>query len=436
MNKRIIAFLIICTIIISFSISVFSVEIEDENNVETQEEDNGTENKTLQEQKAEIDARIENTNTQLEYVQSEMGSTLQKVLELQDTQDKYESQYNQLQQQISDLSNRINTTNQRLQEIQERYDKKDKILKKKVVALYESGDTTYLDLLLSSKNIIEFISNYFLMSELIEYDNNLLDEMEDTQKQIERTKAEQVEQENSLRVSREEIVKTQILIENTKKIQQNYAMKLTSKEREIQEQIEKYKEEQAEIERQIAAAINWGGTFSIQYTDGAMIWPVAMEGTYVTSPFGGRIHPIQGVYKNHAGMDISGPGIYGAPVVAAAEGIVIYADVMGGYGNCVMVSHGNGIVSLYGHGSEIIAQLGQTVKQGDIIMKVGSTGNSTGPHLHFEIRKDGVATDPVPYLNGEIKSLNEMQNEQTENTTQDNLNNNENSNNIQNGTVN
>lgn len=105
----------------------------------------------------------------------------------------------------------------------------------------------------------------------------------------------------------------------------------------------------------------------------------------------------------------------GAPVVAAADGVVTYAGWMSGYGNCVMVNHGGGIVSLYGHGSEIVAQLGATVKQGDIIMKVGSTGNSTGPHLHFEIRKDGVAVDPIPYLNGTVAENNQEANNNTNN---------------------
>ena len=131
-----------------------------------------------------------------------------------------------------------------------------------------------------------------------------------------------------------------------------------------------------------------------------MIWPVGVEGTYITSPYGNRLHPIQGVYRYHDGIDIGNAG-YGAPVVAAADGVVTYTGVMGGYGNCVMINHGSGIVTLYGHGQEIKTTLGAVVKQGDIIMTVGSTGNSTGPHLHFEVRKNGLAVEPIPYLNGE-----------------------------------
>ena len=112
------------------------------------------------------------------------------------------------------------------------------------------------------------------------------------------------------------------------------------------------------------------------------------------------MHPIQGVYKYHSGIDIGNAG-YGAPVVAAADGVVTFAGVMGGYGNCVMINHGDGIVTLYGHGQEVLTTLGTQVSQGDVIMLVGSTGNSTGPHLHFEVRKNGVIQDPISYLKGE-----------------------------------
>ena len=167
-----------------------------------------------------------------------------------------------------------------------------------------------------------------------------------------------------------------------------------------------------DLENQIQAAINWSGALAIQYKGGVMLWPIAVDGTYITSPYGNRLHPIQGVYRYHDGIDIGNAG-YGAPVIAAADGIVTYAGVMSGYGNCVMINHGDGIVTLYGHGQEIYTELGATVKQGDVIMAVGSTGNSTGPHLHFEVRKFGVAVDPIPYLQGDNTKNESNTNENT-----------------------
>lgn len=400
MRKKILSCILMCLIIVSFSINVFSVD-------ENQETNNTAENKTLEEQQRELNTKIDESNTKLEYVQGEMGETLKKVEELNDSITDYEAQYSDLENQITTLENQIKTNSAQIQEIQEEYDRKEKILKRRTVALYEAGETTYLDFLLTSKSIVEFLSNYFMISEIIEYDNNLLEELDYKRTKLEEAKQKQEEQEKELRVAKNKINSTNILLNNTKILKENYMLKLTDEEKTLQEQIAQYKEEQADLERKILASINWTGTMSIKFTGGVMVWPIAMEGTYITSGYGNRLHPIQGVYKNHAGIDISGSNVNGAPVVAAADGVVTYAGWIGGYGNCIIINHGSGIVSLYGHGSETVATVGQVVKQGDIIMKVGSTGNSTGPHVHFEIRKNGEVVDPIPYLNGEITNIDE-----------------------------
>lgn len=400
MRKKILSCILMCLIIVSFSINVFSVD-------ENQETNSTAENKTLEEQQKELNTKIDESNTKLEYVQGEMGETLRKVEELNDSITDYEAQYSDLENQITTLENQIKNGSAQIQEIQEEYDRKEKILKRRTVALYEAGETTYLDFLLTSKSIVEFLSNYFIISEIIEYDNNLLEELDYKKTKLEEAKQKQEEQEKELRVAKNKINSTNILLNNTKILKENYMLKLTDEEKTLQEQIAQYKEEQADLERKILASINWTGTMSIKFTGGVMVWPIAMEGTYITSGYGNRLHPIQGVYKNHAGIDISGSNVNGAPVVAAADGVVTYAGWIGGYGNCIIINHGSGIVSLYGHGSETVATVGQVVKQGDIIMKVGSTGNSTGPHVHFEIRKNGEVVDPIPYLNGEITNIDE-----------------------------
>jgi len=238
-----------------------------------------------------------------------------------------------------------------------------------------------------------------MLEQIIELDNNMLDELEKQKNTIEKKKAEQEQKKIDLRVAKAKEGQMQILMQNQKMLQENYAAKLTNEEKELHDKIEAYKAEQAEIERLIQAAIQWSGNLAIQYKGGVMIWPVGIEGTYITSSYGNRLHPVQGVNRYHDGIDIGNAG-FGAPVVAAADGFVTYAGVMGGYGNCVMINHGDGIITLYGHGQEIKTTLGASVKQGDVIMTVGSTGVSTGPHLHFEVRKYGVPVDPIPYLSG------------------------------------
>lgn len=414
MRRRILTFIIMIVVLFCFSINVFSNT--EATNTETQNtENNEVSNKTLLEQSNEVRQKLEESSTRLEYVQSELSTSLQQIQELGDKITEYENQYNDLKNQVAEMEANIEVIDADINKVQAEYDRKENLLKKRMVALYKAGDATYLDVLLSSSSIVDFLSKYYMLEKIIDYDTDLMKELEIEKNSIENKKQEQEKKKADLKVAKAKAGQMQILMENNKMLQENYSAKLTTEEATLNEQILQYKQEQEEIERQIQAAINWSGDLAIQYKGGVMIWPVGVNGTYITSPFGNRLHPIQGVYKYHAGIDIGNAG-YGAPVLAAADGVVTYAGVMSGYGNCVMINHGSGIVTLYGHGQTIYATLGQTVKQGDVIMAVGSTGNSTGPHLHFEVRKDGVATSPIPFLKGEDNTTTD--NENTNNNTE------------------
>lgn len=408
MRRRILTFIIMIVVLFCFSINVFSNT--EATNTETQNtENNEVSNKTLLEQSNEVRQKLEESSTRLEYVQSELSTSLQQIQELGDKITEYENQYNDLKNQVAEMEANIAVIDADINKVQAEYDRKENLLKKRMVALYKAGDATYLDVLLSSSSIVDFLSKYYMLEKIIDYDTDLMKELEVEKNSIENKKQEQEKKKADLKVAKAKAGQMQILMENNKMLQENYSDKLTTEEATLNEQILQYKQEQEEIERQIQAAINWSGDLAIQYKGGVMIWPVGVNGTYITSPFGNRLHPIQGVYKYHSGIDIGNAG-YGAPVLAAADGIVTYAGVMSGYGNCVMINHGSGIVTLYGHGQTIYATLGQTVKQGDVIMAVGSTGNSTGPHLHFEVRKDGVATSPIPFLKGEDNTTTDNEN--------------------------
>lgn len=395
MGKKIITMIMICLLLVSFSINVFS-----NNEIENNDNSTNTENMTLQDKQKEVQERLEESNNRLKYVQSELSVSLQKIQELDDSIVKYTEELNKLQNQVNTLENEIKVTEEELAKNEEEYKRKENLFKRRVVALYEAGETTYLDVLLSSKGLMDFLSNYYMLEEIMQYDDELLKEVESRRKEIEEKRANQEKRNSTLKVAKAQASRMQILMENNKMLQQNYSSQLTEEEKELNEKIEAYKQEEISLENQILAAINWGDKLAIHYTGGLMIWPVGKEGTYITSGYGNRLHPIQGVYKYHSGIDIGNAG-YGAPVIAATDGVVTFAGVMGGYGNCVMINHGDGIVTLYGHGQEILTTLGTEVSKGDVIMLVGSTGNSTGPHLHFEVRKNGIIQDPIPYLKGE-----------------------------------
>ena len=134
-----------------------------------------------------------------------------------------------------------------------------------------------------------------------------------------------------------------------------------------------------------------------EFIGGEFLWPTPGN-TTITSPFGNRFHPILHYYRNHNGIDIGAP--MGEPVVASNPGTVITASYVGTYGNVVMIDHGGGVVTAYAHGSKILVEVGQVVQRGEVIMEIGSTGLSTGPHLHFEIKINGTFVDPLPYVTG------------------------------------
>ena len=152
-----------------------------------------------------------------------------------------------------------------------------------------------------------------------------------------------------------------------------------------------------------------------------MAWPVPGY-TRISSKYGMRTHPITGVYKLHTGVDISAP--MGANFIAANDGIVTKAGMNSAYGNMVIIDHGGGISTLYAHGSEILVHVGQTVKKGESVLKVGSTGYSTGPHAHFEVRINGVVTDPMPYITTGLvpESQNQDTSNENTNTSEENTN--------------
>lgn len=398
MKKKTAIIVIVIVILQYFSNFVFA-ESDDETTNTVENETTSTvseEVEELEEQKEEITTKIGKSNVQLEYVQGELSDTLIQLQETEDQIAEYEQEIEEQQEQIEELTASIEELTANLALATQDYNEKKELLAKRLVALYEAGDTEYLDVLLKSSDILDFLSRYYIIEEMAEYDTTLINKVKEEKENIETTTKQLAEQQNEITELKAENEKISIVLANMQTLQSTYYEQLTDEEKELQEEITAYKEEQEEIEEQILAATNT--SVDIQYTGGEMLWPVAASGTVITSNYGIRQHPIQGVIKVHTGLDIGGAST-GTAVVAALDGVVTYAGWLGGYGNCVMISHGDGVVTLYGHGNEILTEVGAEVKQGDTIMTVGSTGNSTGPHLHFEVRIDGECVDPLDYVN-------------------------------------
>ena len=305
---------------------------------------------------------------------------------------KYESEIAELSENIIKLNAEIEEATIKWEKAKKRYEETEKLFVDRMVALYEAGETSYLDVLLSSSSLTDFISNYFLISELAEYDTQLLNEIERERNSLEIAKTELENKQATLEVTRDNKQATQTSLQASKDTKNSYINVLNSKEDDLKAKIAQYDKDIQTVEAEIARQ---SGNNSGPYTGGQMGWPA--PGYYsISSPYGMRLHPILGVYRMHTGIDIAAPS--GVNIVAANDGTVALATYDSGYGNYILINHGGGYSTLYAHSSQLLVSAGQAVTRGQTIAKVGSTGMSTGAHLHFEVRINGSTTDPVPYL--------------------------------------
>lgn len=347
----------------------------------------------LEQKRLELKDKINEAGKNLENISVELTDNLEAIAKLDEEIYKYEEKIETISKNIEQVEKQTKEVEDLLKELNKKYNFQTDTLKRRIVAWYETGKTRYIDVLLNSSSMTDFISKYYLISQVAQYDKDLLDKIELQKQQIERV-------ENTLKISKENLktIKTEqnkmaISLENAKVVRSSYMNKLSKQEQEIQENIETYQTELdlVEVEILMAALENSDS----KYAGGNFSWPA--PGYYtITSKYGMRLHPIIKTYCNHSGMDIGAPE--GSYAIAANGGVVTKATYSYSYGNMVMINHGGGVTTLYAHGSKILVNVGDTVERGDPIMKVGSTGWSTGPHLHFEIRINGKTIDPYPYV--------------------------------------
>ncbi|MBR3134283.1 MAG: peptidoglycan DD-metalloendopeptidase family protein [Clostridia bacterium] len=400
-KQKIFNTVMIILIILSFTTSIFAEENQTANGTTNEAENNSVRALTLQEQRNQVQEQLTTASDQLTYVQGELSSKMINIQNLQDKISNYQKQLDEVNSKYDELQQQVKESEKSLSAIQSKYIKKDRLLKERLVEIYKRGTNNYLDVLLGSKDIIEFISNYFMIESITKYDMQSLDQLNEQKQKIEKLANELNEKKVKMKLTKNNAETQSVILANTKTILENEKASLDDSEQHLLSQIDSYKKQQDEINNLISASIS-SSTYELFYSGGEMVWPTYTS-AYITSPFGSRLHPIQGIVKNHAGIDIGAS--MGSPVYAATDGVIIYYSWMGGYGNTVMIDHGTNdegikIVTLYGHGSAFIPELGvgSQVTKGQEIMKVGSTGNSTGPHVHFEVRENGVAVDPKKYL--------------------------------------
>ncbi len=295
-----------------------------------------------------------------------------------------------LELQIADTSQKIEQKELELTDAQEKSDQQNKAYQKRVKIMVEKGPVSYLEVLFNSKSFSDLLTRVEVIQAVADYDSTLLDRLKAVETEIETLKAElEQEKENQQSLLSDNEAQKQILQE---KIDRNDQLM-----RELEADLEAYEEEYQKAKAAEEAAWRAANNLTSQntvYTGGQLLWPAAT--TNITSYFGPRNRPTAGASSSHAGLDIGSPR--GSNVVAAESGRVIVASWNSGYGNYIMIDHGGGLVTLYAHNDALLVSVGQSVERGQVIAKCGSTGVSTGPHVHFEVRVNGTAVNPLSYV--------------------------------------
>lgn len=344
----------------------------------------------LNEVNRQINQQKDNINRARQQEKSIMG----QISGLDQNINNIESEINLAGERVARLEKDIAKKEKEIKDNEEELAKQSDILSKRLVFIYETGgEVSYLEVLLAATDIKDFLTRYDLLSSIVEQDVDLI-------KSINKEKRKLDLQKSDLEVKKRELLSMQNELKAKKEqldSQKTEKQKLLGSVREEKEAYEKALNELEESSRQLEALIRsyQSGNQGTQAGTGSLTWP-APGYSSITSPYGMRYHPILKTRKLHTGMDIGAP--MGATIVAADSGTVIFAGWMTGYGQVIIIDHGNGLSTLYAHQSSFLVSEGATVSKGQPIGKVGSTGWSTGPHLHFEVRINGTPTDPRAYV--------------------------------------
>lgn len=314
---------------------------------------------------------------ELDGVETAQDELSKKMAQLEKDIKELQKKVDNLNYLINQTAEEISSTEQRIQKKEKEMTEREDTLNERLKVMYKNGSVGFVDILLGSSSISEFVSNVEIIQKIYKNDMDVLDTLKKEHEELTEIKASLEEKKVTLAAR-----KTDLAAEKTS---------LDAKKKEFEAEEDKLK---AEADRLTAEIINLMDKDS-PYVGGEFTWPCPAS-RYISSSFGNRLHPTLNVWKFHTGIDIGCSA--GKNIVAAASGKVIMSQWYGGYGNCVMIDHGGGIVTLYGHASKLLVSKGQVVKQGQVIALVGSTGRSTGPHLHFEVRKNGQYIDPMSYF--------------------------------------
>ena len=331
--------------------------------------------------------------------QAKLAGAMSQVEKLDNEVEIINAELSEIDRIINEANTKIAEKEAEIAEYERQIEENDEAFCARLRAMDESGTTDYIDLLLNAQSLSDFVARVETIREITEHDQGIINEMITLKEGVEASRNEIVAYREEQQEARGLVQEKQNQVNAKIAEKQSYIKSLEKDIKKYDQLYEAARQQENSLKQSVAGSSSKGtvsaGQNRIVYSGGVFCWP-APSYTYISSEFGYRIHPVYGTTKYHSGMDMAAPG--GSPILAAANGTVKFAGWNGGYGYCIILDHGGGIQTLYGHSSKLLVSAGQTVTRGQKIALVGTTGTSTGNHLHFEVLNNGVVTDPRPYL--------------------------------------
>ena len=343
---------------------------------------------SLEDEKAAVKEKIAELTKQASDVEATRAA-------LQSEIDLTKEEISTVEAYIERLQDQIDVKTTELAAAEEALEQKEEEFALTVRTTYEQGDASYLEVLLNSTSFSDLLSRMEIITAIMDDNKKIVaeytaakEDIEQKKQELEDTQASQKEYQENLSYKVDELAASEAE-------QAALAESIQAYKAESEAEYDRISNEMQDVSNQIAAlSAQSAASGGVPYS-GTFVWPTP-SCTTTSSVYGYRVHPIYGTVKFHAGEDI--PASYGAEILAAASGTVTTAGWVSGYGNYTVIDHGGGTMTAYGHQSSILVSVGQHVEQGQLIGYVGSTGNSTGPHLHFEVSQNGSTVDPKSFF--------------------------------------
>ena len=354
----------------------------------------------LKKESSQLESKKAELEKQLDALADNKAEVLQRRKLLDQQVANTSAQIQNIETQISEYSALIAQTESELANTQQQEAEQYELFCKRVRAMEEQGTVDYWSVLFRANNFSDLLSRLDAVNEIVEYDQRVIDRLKALQVEIAEKKTQLEGSKAQSEAARAELVSKKKLLDAQRQEAIALIQEIQSNEKQYQGTLRSLDQEEEAIQRKIVqlskelAAQQAAQGKPTSSSSGGYIWPV--DSRYITSTVGGRSSPGGVGSTNHKGTDIGRVG-YTSPIYAAKAGTVIVSQYSSSYGNYVVVSHGSGNTTLYGHMSSRKVEVGQYVKQGDVLGITGSTGNSTGPHLHFEVTENGVRVNPLSH---------------------------------------